>query len=213
MGKIGQWVLEQVWADPQRWPGRAHDDRLAVTVNVSGHELMAPGFASRLLALVNTAGVDPGLLTVDVTESSLVADSARAALVLDDLKKIGVTVALDSFGTGSLSLLYLSRFPIDVVKIDRTIIAQLGQTSLSAATVRAVVQITHEIGMTVVAEGVETAEQYQYIDQLGCQSCQGYYIARPMPRAGIATLIEDQRHVATRLPARSVAPDDKRLRL
>ena len=108
---------------------------LAVAVNVSSHQLMAPGFAARVSALVNTAGLDPSLLTLEVTESSLVGDSARATVVLNDLKDIGVTIALDSFGTGSSSLVYLSRFPIHVVKIDRTIIAQLGRTTLSAVMV------------------------------------------------------------------------------
>ena len=206
MGEIGQWVLEQAWTDREDWPGLPHGNSLAVSVNVSSHQLLAPGFATRVSSLVKRGG-DPGLLTLELTEDILVGGGERAAFVLDDLKDIGVTLALDNFGTGSLSLLSLREFPIDVVKIDRTIIAELERSSLGSIIVNAVVQGAHELGMTVVAQGVETIEQYHQLAKLGCESCQGYYFARPMPRSDLATFMHH--HLDANPPTLPEAAVDK----
>jgi EAL domain-containing protein (putative c-di-GMP-specific phosphodiesterase class I) len=119
-----------------------------------------------------------------------VRDGERALMVLNDLKALGVKLALDDFGTGYSSLSYLLQFPVDVVKIDRIFVAGLGRDKPNQAIVAAVIQLAHDLGSTVVAEGVETVEQYRALVELGSDSCQGFYFAQPMSAADIDVLVE-----------------------
>jgi diguanylate cyclase (GGDEF)-like protein len=185
---IGRWVLEQAWSDRHGWPPDQAEN-LAVSVNVSAHQLMSAGFADTVAAVLDSAAAAPGLLTLEVTESIFVRDGERALFVLNDLKDIGVKIALDDFGTGYSSLGYLRRFPVDSVKVDREFVANLGHDPASHTIVTAVIQLAHGLGMTVVSEGVETAEQHRELTALGCDSCQGYYFARPMPASSLDRLI------------------------
>ena len=181
---IGRWVLDKACRDRRRWQVAHGCDDLKICVNVSAHQLMAAGLVETVAAVVADTGTDPSQLTLEVTESVFVEDIERALVVLDGLKHMGVTLALDDFGTGYSSLSYLQRFPIDVVKIDQGFIARLSHP-VSSMIVLAVVEIAHVIGMTVVAEGVETAKQQMQVEGLGCDSSQGYYLARPMPARDI----------------------------
>jgi diguanylate cyclase (GGDEF)-like protein len=190
IAQIGGWVLGQAWADRNRWQEQRQGDDLAMSVNVSAHQLMSPGFADTVAAVLNTVDADPGMLTLEVTESVFVRDSERALVVLNDVKAIGVRLALDDFGTGYSSLSYLQRFPVDIVKVDQSFVADLANGSANQLIVDAVVHLAHGLGMTVVAEGVETAEQHREVTRLGCDSCQGYYFARPMPATNFETLIQ-----------------------
>jgi EAL domain-containing protein (putative c-di-GMP-specific phosphodiesterase class I) len=119
-----------------------------------------------------------------------VTDGERALIVLNDLKALGVKLALDDFGTGFSSLSYLLQFPVDIVKIDKIFVAGLGRDRTNQAVVAAIVQLAHDLGSTVVAEGVETIEQHQELAQLGADFCQGFYFARPMPAVNIDALME-----------------------
>jgi EAL domain-containing protein (putative c-di-GMP-specific phosphodiesterase class I) len=141
---IGHWVLGQASAHRQRWQSHRPGDDLAVSVNVSAHEFMAAGFVDTVAAVLYSTDTAPGLLTLDVTESVLMADSERALVVLKDLKAIGVMLALDDFGTGYSSLSYLKRFPVDIVKVDRSFVAGLGQDSASHLIIDAVVHLAHQ---------------------------------------------------------------------
>jgi EAL domain-containing protein (putative c-di-GMP-specific phosphodiesterase class I) len=183
-------VLERVLQDRHRWQ-RAHDCAdLKVSVNVSVHQLMAPGFAGTVEAVLLDNHTDPGQVTLEVTESVFVEDAERALVVLGDLKQLGVTLALDDFGTGYSSLSYLKRFPVDIVKIDQGFIADLSRDATSSVIVSSVVELSHVLGMTVVAEGVETAEQHREVEALGCESSQGFYFARPMPAEDLDALLQ-----------------------
>jgi len=198
--EIGQWILQQAWTDHH-----AQDQHgghgLTMSVNISTHQLMAGGFADTVAAVLERGAIDAGLLSLELTESVFLRDSERAQIVLGDLKDLGVTIALDDFGTGYSSLSYLNRFPIDIVKIDRTFVAGLGRDANSNTMVDAVVHLAHGLRMTVVAEGVETAQQHHELTGLGCDSCQGYYFARPMTAANLDTLIQSRSDGAnTRLP-------------
>ncbi len=188
--EIGKWVLEQAWSDRHRWQSDSADD-LSVSVNVSAHQLMSAGFADTVAAVLDSGSIRPGLLTLEVTESVFVRDGERALFVLNDLKDIGVKLALDDFGTGYSSLGYLRRFPVDTVKVDREFVAQLAVDPASHTIVTAVITLAHGLGMTVVSEGVETAAQHRELTSLGCDSCQGFYFARPMTASRLGTLIED----------------------
>jgi diguanylate cyclase (GGDEF)-like protein len=199
---IGLWMLEQACLDQRRWRRvpRRHD--FTIAVNVSAQQLMESDFAATVAAVLLETHTDPRLLTLEMTESVFLQDSARALVVLDDLKHLGVNLALDDFGTGYSSLSYLKRFPVDVVKIDQGFVADMGHDAASSAIVAAIVDLAHLLGMTVVAEGVETADQHRAITALGCESWQGYYFARPMSAGEVDELIgpaDDDRRLV--LPA------------
>jgi diguanylate cyclase (GGDEF)-like protein len=178
--EIGRWVLEQACPARRRWQTPGQADSIAMSVNVSPHQLMSRDFPATVADVLENTHTDPNLLTLEVTESVFVEDSERALVILNDLKHIGVRLALDDFGTGYSSLSYLKRFPIDIVKIDQSFVADLEHDQASHAIVFAVVELAHMLGMTVVAEGVETAEQRGLLARLGCDFCQGFYFARPM---------------------------------
>jgi diguanylate cyclase (GGDEF)-like protein len=200
IGEIGRWVLDRAWSDRQRWQSHRAGD-LAVSVNVSAHQLMSAGFAETVAAVLDSGCTDPGLLSLEVTESVFFRDDERALLVLNDLRDMGVKLALDDFGTGYSSLNYLTRFPVDTVKVDRAYTANVGRNPAGNSIMTAVIGLAHGIGMTVVSEGVETADQHHQLTQLGCDSCQGFYFARPMSPSSLEALIQDHADGNARLPA------------
>ena len=187
--ELGRWVLEQAWSDRSGWHADPSSE-LGVSVNVSAHQLMSAGFADTVANVLDSASSNPGLLTLEVTESVFVRDGESALFVLNDLKDMGVTLALDDFGTGYSSLGYLRRFPVDSVKVDREFVANLGDDLPSHIIVTAVIQLAHGLGMTVVSEGVETAEQHVELTRLGSDSCQGFYFARPMSDSSLRALVQ-----------------------
>jgi EAL domain-containing protein (putative c-di-GMP-specific phosphodiesterase class I) len=178
--EIGRWILEQACSDRHRWQYGRRRDRLTISVNVSAHQLMTSNYAPTVAAVLDATGTDPTLVTLEVTESVFVQDSDRALVVLNELKHLGVRLALDDFGTGYSSLNYLHRFPIDIVKIDQSFVADLDDDPVSLAIVASVIELAHMLGMTVVAEGVETAAQHDRLASLACDACQGYYFAHPI---------------------------------
>ncbi|HLY82010.1 MAG TPA: GGDEF domain-containing protein [Acidimicrobiales bacterium] len=187
--EIGRWVLEQACPDRQRWQSGDQIVDLTMSVNVSAHQLMSPDFTATVATVLSDTDTDPTMVTLEVTESVFVQDSERALVVLRELKSLGVGLALDDFGTGYSSLNYLKRFPIDIVKIDQAFVADLERDHASHAIVFAVIELAHMLGMKVVAEGVETAEQHKELASLGCDSCQGYYFARPMSADDFGTVM------------------------
>jgi len=189
---IGRWVLAQACVDRNRLQHDSPHQALQLAVNASPHELMRPEFQRSVQEVLMETATEPDALTLEVTETVYLEDSVRALLVLDDLKKLGVSIALDDFGTGFSSLTHLQQFPIDVIKIDRQFIAQLGHAPVSAAIVTSIIDLAHTLGRTVVAEGVETAEQHEQLAALGCDLCQGYYFARPMPVDDLAHRLRDR---------------------
>jgi len=186
--ELGHWVLEQACSDRQRWQ-RQQPDQFFLSVNVSPHQFMSVGFAHTVAAILDRTGTDPGMLTLELTERVFVHDKERAHVVLGDLKNIGVKLALDDFGTGYSSLGYLDSLPIDTIKIDQTFIAKLTADPGQHTIVSSIIQLAHGLGMTVVAEGVETVEQHHALTKLGADACQGFCFARPMPARAITALI------------------------
>jgi diguanylate cyclase (GGDEF)-like protein len=189
--ELGRWVLEQACADRQDWQRNSPSD-ITMWVNVSVHQLMAAGLAQTVESALANTSTDPSLLTLEVTEGVFVQDEGRALVVLDELKQIGVKLALDDFGTGYSSLSYLNTMPIDAIKIDQSFVAKLTAQSSSREIVSAIIGLAHGLGMTVVAEGVETAEQLQELTERGSELCQGFYFAKPMPAALIDPLVRIQ---------------------
>jgi diguanylate cyclase (GGDEF)-like protein len=203
--ELGKWVLQQACSDHQRWQhGRTED--IAMAVNVSPYQFMSAGFTDSVATVLDTTSTKPELMTLEVTESVLFRDQQRALVVLDQLTDLGVNLALDDFGTGYSSLGYLNRLPINTLKIDRTFIASLGHRPEAQKIVSAIIQLAHSLGMTAVSEGVETTEQHHQVVTLGCDSCQGFYFARPMPAADLDRLLQSQDAVANpRLPILTIS--------
>jgi diguanylate cyclase (GGDEF)-like protein len=188
MTDIGRWVLERACIDRHHWVGHAHHD-LEISVNVSPQQLMARDFAMTVADVLADTHTDPQLVTLEVTESIFLKDHQRALVVLEDLKRLGVKLAIDDFGTGYSSLSRLKRFPVDIIKIDRAFIIDLGRDESSRLFVSAVVTLAHGLHMAVIAEGVETILQHQEILSLGCELYQGFYCARPMIADAIDTFL------------------------
>jgi diguanylate cyclase (GGDEF)-like protein len=186
--ELGHWVLEQAGRDRQRWQ-RHRAEEIEISVNVSVHQFMSAGFARTVASILEQTSTDPALLTLEVTESVFLRDEDRALIVLDELKAIGVRLALDDFGTGYSSLSYLKRLPIDTIKVDETFISNLDADPAGYTILAAIIQLAHGLGMAVVSEGVETAEQRQELSKLGSDFCQGFYFAQPMPTLSLDALI------------------------
>jgi diguanylate cyclase (GGDEF)-like protein len=178
--EIGRWVLERACLDRHRWKDKIGDEAFVMGVNVSTHQLMASGFVAMvegILASTNTRGDQ---LCLEITETVFVQDAKVALAVLTLLKQLGVLVALDDFGTGYSSLSYLRQFPVDVIKIDQSFIADLAQNHASHAIVSKTIELAHLLDLIVVCEGVETQEQDQQVSALISDFRQGFYFSRPM---------------------------------
>jgi len=159
---------------------------------------------------METQGFESLVLADPAGRIVLATDEPVAIEVLTALRSRGVRIALDDFGTGYSSLSYLNQFPVDIVKIDRTFVANLGRDSVSEIIVTAVVQLAHALHMSVIAEGIETTEQHHTVTGLGCDSSQGFYFAPPMPGNNVETLLQTGAGVGgPRLPRTEHKPDDR----
>jgi diguanylate cyclase (GGDEF)-like protein/PAS domain S-box-containing protein len=173
------WALRKALRQRSVWSAAGWE--IDVAVNLSALDLRDLGLVDRVGDALLGAGVDPGHLWLEITETSVMSDPERARRVLSELHGIGVHVSIDDFGTGQSSLAYLQTIPADEVKIDRSFIGQLGVKPRDGAIVRAAVTLAHDLGLTAIAEGVETEQALERLCQLGCDNAQGYFIARPMP--------------------------------
>ncbi|MGH9273968.1 MAG: putative bifunctional diguanylate cyclase/phosphodiesterase, partial [Acidimicrobiales bacterium] len=193
---LGRWVLGEACRQVRQWQrqGRVDED-FYVSVNLSARHLHDRGVVDDVTAALDTSGLAPAALLVEVTESALVEDLDPSGTRLADLKSIGVRLAIDDFGTGYSSLARLSTFPLDVVKIDKSFIDRLLADHDGEAMVRAVVDLSHTLGMSAIAEGVEHEEQALALQHLGCTMAQGYLFARPMPASEVVRVF-DPRKVA-----------------
>lgn len=177
---IGEQVLRAACAQYSQWEIAGVAPR-RVSVNVTVLELRRPDFASRIESILAEYGLRPFCLELEITESSLLENSAIVLSQLEHLRKRGIRIAFDDFGTGYSSLAYLKRLPVDVVKIDQSFVRDIGADSDSASITRAIIDMAHNLGKTVVAEGVETDEQRTLLRDLGCEVGQGYLWSRPVP--------------------------------
>ena len=186
---IGRWVLETACADATGWTAQAPGGKpLYVSVNVAPRQIAHSDLEQTVRDVLATTGLEPGRLGLELTESVLMDELSGPAAALRRLKRLGVRLLLDDFGTGYSSLSYLSRFPIDVLKIDRAFVEALSADT-DAAIVKAVVRMAQALGVDVVAEGVETRDQLVRLQTLGCDVAQGYYFARPRPSAELPELM------------------------
>ena len=182
---IGKWVLETACRQLKQWHDAGHD-YLTMPVNVASRQFRDPTFIDTVQNAIASAGIAPGLLELEITESILLEHSDDTQRTLNDLKKLGVTLAIDDFGTGYSSLSYLKRFPIDRVKIDQSFIRDLASDADGLAIVRAIIALARAMHLSVIAEGVETEMQLALLQGEDCHDCQGFFFAQPMDATSIS---------------------------
>jgi len=203
--EIGRWLFETACVDAMRWHDMGLFPDFGISVNVSVRQLMATDFVASVASVLRETGIDPGHVTLELTESVLVHDAERALSVLRALKRLGVKIAVDDLGTGHSALSRLKQFPVDTVKIERDFVADLEGNVASRLIVGAVVGLAHGLGMKVVAEGVATVGQRDEVAKLECDFSQGFYFAHPQP----ADAIDDMVSTLDTLP-RPLGPASKR---
>jgi diguanylate cyclase (GGDEF)-like protein/PAS domain S-box-containing protein len=175
---LGEWVLTEACMEATRLC-RLHGRQMHMSVNVSARQLHHPDFLRHVRHALDKSALTPSLLTLELTESTLLTSDERVARTLETIKGLGVVLALDDFGTGYASLSYLRQFPIDVVKIDRSFTANVESKDGDLVLLKGIIDLGHALQLNLVAEGIETSEQHTIVCRLGCQQAQGFYFGRP----------------------------------
>lgn len=190
---LGDWILREAVTTCKTWqvPGRS---KVGIAVNVSALQFDQADYSERVLALVEEIGLDPSLVTLELTEGVLVRDVRRTRTHLTTLRLAGIRIALDDFGTGYSSLSYLTDLPADVIKLDRSFLNR--ELSESTAVVESIVTMAHRLGLQVVAEGVETDSQRENLMDLMCDQMQGYYFSRPVAAGDVRRMLEERDEAA-----------------
>jgi EAL domain-containing protein (putative c-di-GMP-specific phosphodiesterase class I) len=176
---IGAWVLEQACQQMAAWQ-RAGCPPVRISVNLSPRQFAQKNLTASIAAALSSSGLAASQLEIEITEGLMMADVEQAAGTLNELRRLGVHLSVDDFGTGYSSLYYLKRFPLDVLKIDRSFVRDIGTDPDGAAIVAAIISLAHSLGMQVVAEGVERQEQLSYLAQCGCDAMQGFLFSPPL---------------------------------
>jgi diguanylate cyclase (GGDEF)-like protein len=187
--QIGRWVLEQSLADLKSWRDQGLD--IYISVNISARQFQHHELVNEIFQALQANSIEPRHLRLEVTETMMMHDPPAAERALRALKGLGVELAVDDFGTGFSSLSLVQRFPIHVVKIDRSFISGCPQNRECVAIVQAVAAMAYTLGLRVVAEGVETEEQRTIVASLGCDGAQGYFFSRPVVAAAVPWLVSD----------------------
>lgn len=179
---IGSWVLHEACHRASEWNAAGYD-HLKVSINVSANQFLDPEFKATVVSTLQSSGLDPCNLVLEITESMLMGEVDQLASLLHDIKSLGVSFSLDDFGTGYSSLSYLKKFPIDELKIDRSFLLEVPINNDDNSIVRAIIAMAHSLGQKVVAEGVEELEQLEFLRQHDCDIIQGYYYSKPLKKS------------------------------
>jgi len=190
--ELGEWVFGEAFEQAARWA--ALPDRgapVAMSVNLSARQCAHPELVDVVRTCLRESGADPAAIRLEITETAVMADLEASVVVLDELRALGVTLAIDDFGTGWSSLRALQRFPVDEVKIDKSFVDGVARDPQEAAIVAAVISLSHALGLSTVAEGVESVAQVDRLRALGCDVAQGYYFWRPAAAEDLAQLLSE----------------------
>ena len=185
IGTLGDWALREACAAAAEWPRE-----IRIAVNLSPLQLKQPGLVLDVAAALNRNGLTPARLELEITESALIAENATTRIALRELHGIGINLSMDDFGTGYSSLRALRSFPVDKIKIDQSFVRDIGRNADSAAIIRAVIGLAHDLGLRTAAEGIETEAQLQWLALQGCTEGQGNYFSEPLTRAEMRRLLE-----------------------
>ena len=205
---IGKWVLERSCRQIAEWQSSI-DRKLSVSVNLSAKQLMHPSLTVTVEQILLETGLHPKQLKLEVTESTVMEHSERSMAVLKELDQIGILLSTDDFGTGYSSLSYLQQFPFDRMKIDRSFVEKLGADKKSDAIVKTILMLGINLGLEVVAEGIETAAQLELLQTLGCRLGQGYLFSRPVAAEEAAKLLHERPIESTFDPSLRFAADEQ----
>jgi diguanylate cyclase (GGDEF)-like protein/PAS domain S-box-containing protein len=198
--QIDHWVLREACAQLRVWQDRFGDHPLHMSVNTSATELNGPGFVDKLKAVLNEFDIDPRTLQIEITEGIFLLPSSSVASALENIRGLGVRIALDDFGTGYSSLSYINRFPVDTIKIDRSFISGMNNDKRTLAIVDLLVKLGAALDVSIVAEGIERAEEARILSDMGCSHVQGYYFARPMTESSASALLSERERQRDRVP-------------
>jgi EAL domain-containing protein (putative c-di-GMP-specific phosphodiesterase class I) len=197
---LTDFVLRTACADLKRWQqSDLSYARLTMNVNISGKDLSHSGLVARITRALVAARLEPQHLIIELTENILMDQLKGALPLLEDLHTLGVALSVDDFGTGYSSLAHLSSLPVDSLKVDRSFIRGMRSGSKEAAVVRAVVTLGHSLHKRVVAEGIETEQQFEQLRDMGCQAGQGYHLSRPLTALAVEAMLD--RTLAAMAPA------------
>lgn len=180
---LGTWALLEACRTAQQWP---QDPPLSIAVNISARQFQHPEFIATVRHALQTSGFDPRRLVLEITESVVMDQTEAAIATLHELNALGIELAIDDFGTGYSSLSYLQRLPIDTLKIDQSFVRDVPHHPDAVAIARAIVALAQNLSLSVIAEGVETVAQFEFLRELGCDMAQGYLLGRPLPTAQLA---------------------------
>ena len=178
---LGSWVMETACSQLAHWAGRKAGEHLSIAVNVSAREFRQPKFVDYVLAALDRTGANPKNLKIELSESMFGENVEEVIAKMSKLKSHGVSFSLEDFGTGYSSMTYLKRLPLDQIKIDRTFVGEILKDPISSAVAQAIISFGKAMGLSVIAEGVETEEQRAFLAKLGCHSFQGYLFSHPLP--------------------------------
>jgi len=176
---IGRWVLEKSCEVLRDWSDRFPHRELSISVNLSARQFSSPDLVQNLFDIIKQNGISPSRLKLEITESDVMTNPEATVQKLRLMKELGLAILVDDFGTGYSSMSYLQRFPIDTLKIDRSFVSQLDQHA-NRVIVRTIINLAHSLGLSVVAEGIETESQYLALLEMGCEFAQGYHFSRPI---------------------------------
>jgi diguanylate cyclase (GGDEF)-like protein len=191
IGPLTSYVLEEALNQVREWS--AHGEELSVAVNLSARSFLDAQLAVEIPRLLERTGVPARLLELEITESMLMTDPARAKATLERLSSIGLSLSVDDFGTGYSSLANLKRLPVDGIKIDKSFVIDMPHDQSDAAIVRSTIDLAHNLGLRVVAEGVESHEAWRRLEELGCDLAQGFHVSRPVPADAMTRLLVERR--------------------
>lgn len=186
---IGLWVLKTACAQIKQWEDSVHAQHLRLAVNVSPLQFRQPDFVDQVKAALQKNAIDASQLKIELTESMMFDNIEDTIAKMQKLKEVGVLFSMDDFGTGYSSLSYLTRLPLDQLKIDQSFVRNIGVHTNDAVIVQTIIGMTHNLGMTVIAEGVETEAQRAFLEQNGCLNYQGYLFSRPVPLGDFEKLL------------------------
>lgn len=202
---LGDWVMRKACAQNMEWQDKGLAP-MRLSVNFSARQFQQPSFIATVAEILKETNLDPRWLELELTESSIMKEPEQAIEKLHELKLMGISVAIDDFGTGYSSLNYLKRFPIDTLKIDKTFVSDVCKDPHDTAIVRAIITLGHALDLTVIAEGVETQEQLQYLSSLGCDVVQGFLFSKSLPATAFEELLVEQRRAAALSTSQDTAP-------
>ncbi len=201
---IGEWVLSTACAQNRTWQKNGLPP-LKMAVNLSARQFKQPNLVQMIAKILNETDLNANYLELELTESLIIDNVQQTITTLQQLHDMGIVLSLDDFGTGYSSLSYLKRFPIDILKIDQSFVRDLVFNSDDAAITEAIISLAHSLRLSVIAEGVETQEQLDYLQANGCNEIQGYYFSRPLAVADITLLLEADKKLSCNANMRTLA--------